>query len=55
MRGLTPNLPPLLDGDLKKPVHEAAERVPVSELVIVPGALSAAALHDDEFDDLLLE
>ena len=46
---------PLLGGRLKKPINEAGQGVPVSELAIAIAARSAAALHNDEFDDLLLK
>jgi hypothetical protein len=44
-----------LDGHLKKTINKAGEGVPVSELPIARGACSATVLHNDEFDDLLLE
>jgi len=44
-----------LDGRLNKAINKAGEDVPVSELAIARGACSATALHNDEFDDLLLE
>ena len=46
---------PHLAGRLKKSIDEVGECVPVSELVIALRARIAAALHDDEFDELLLE
>ena len=44
-----------LGGRLKKTIDELCESLPVGELTIARGARSAAALHNDEFDDLLLE
>src|SRR5262245_47882246 len=47
--------PRWLAGRFKKSIDEVAEGIPVGELVIALGTRSTAALHDDEFDDLLLE
>jgi hypothetical protein len=44
-----------VDSSLNKTINKAGEGVPISELPIARGACSATALHNDEFDDLLLE
>ena len=46
---------PLLRGRIEKLVNEACESIPVRELAIALVACCSGALHDDEFDDLLLE
>jgi len=45
----------LLGGRRKKPINKAGESPPVGKLAITLGPSGASALHDDEFDDLLLE
>ena len=44
---------PHLDGRLKKPIDKASERVPVSEFMIAPDALSAALSLDPAERDAL--
>ena len=40
---------------VQEPVDETRESVSIGELAVTPGARDAAALENDEFDDLLLE
>ena len=40
---------------VKEPINEIGKSVPIGELAVASGARGAAALENDEFDDLLLE